>query len=329
MDQVHRQLQPHARKWPRWWESLDTLKGMLDLHSDVAEAWEVGNLQRYLAHLPEVAPFMRPSHGALRCLYGPARTPPVQPRFSAQVDVAPRIRAKVALDQVRQRHQKTLRELTPEDIRRITRWVTPPVLPGLPTATSPHLRRILHRTGNTAPVRDRLQYWMLQEMDDDGLDIVCEIVNRFMRGESLEALAHGDLHLLPKKPPHGIGVNDCPLTNLVLLRKVVGLVVKEEEQPWFEGTASCPLPSSPYGRVRPCGTASESSTITSGSVGSPGVRLGPYWTMSGTLSGPWITSPGIWYTGWWAMTRTCAACTDPWWRTCASTWAGRMTWTTR
>ena len=27
--------------------------------------------------------------------------------------------------------------------------------------------------------------------------------------------------------------NDRPLTNLVLLRKVVGLVVKEEEQPWL------------------------------------------------------------------------------------------------
>ena len=54
-----------------------------------------------------------------------------------------------------------------------------------------------------------------------------------MRGERLEALSHGDLHLLPKKPPHGIGANDRPLTNLVLLRKVVGLVVKEEEQPWL------------------------------------------------------------------------------------------------
>ena len=100
------------------------------------------------------------------------------------MDVAPWIQAKVALDQVRQRQQKTLRELTPEDIRRITGWVTPPVLLGVPTATSPHLRRILQRTGNTAPVRDRLQYWMLREMDGDGLDIVCEIVNRFMMGES-------------------------------------------------------------------------------------------------------------------------------------------------
>ena len=99
----------------------------------------------------------------------------------------------------------------------------------MPTATSPHLRQILQRTGNTAPARDQLQYWMLREMDDDGLDIVCEIVNRFMRGESLEALAHGGLHLLPKKPPHGIGANDRPLTNPVLLRKVVGLVVKEEK----------------------------------------------------------------------------------------------------
>ena len=206
---------------------------MLDLRSALAEAWEVGNLQRYLAHLPEVAPFTRPSRGAFRCLYGLVRTLPVQPRFSANVDVAPRIRAKVALDQVRQRHQKRLRELTPEDIRRSTRWITPPVLLGVPPVASPHLRRILQRTGNMAPARDCLQYWMLREMDDGGLDVVCEIVTRFMRGERLEAVVHGDLHLLPKKPPHGIGANDRPLTNLVLLRKVVGLVVKEEEQPWL------------------------------------------------------------------------------------------------
>ena len=77
-------------------------------------------------------------------------------------------------------------------------------------------------------------------MDDDGLDIVCEIFNRFMRGEHLEALAHGDLHLLPKKPPHIIGANDRPLTNLVLLFKVVGLVVKEEEQLWLRGRGVLP-----------------------------------------------------------------------------------------
>ena len=142
VDQVHRQRQAHAKRWPRWWESLDTLKGRLDLRKDLAEAWEVGNLQWYLAHLPEVAPFTRPSRGAFRCLYGPACAPPVQPRFSAHVDVAPRTRAKVALDQVRQRHQKTLRELTPADIRNITGWVTPPSPLGLPTATPPRLLRI-------------------------------------------------------------------------------------------------------------------------------------------------------------------------------------------
>ena len=193
----------------------------------------MGNLQRYLAHLPEVAPFTRPSRGAFRCLYRPARMPPVQPPFSAHVDVAPWARAKVALDQVRHYYQKTLRELTPADVRAITGWVTPAQPLDLPTATAPHLRRILQRTCNTAPARDRLQYWMLREMDGDSLAIVCQVVNRYMRGEHPEALAHGDLHLLPKKPPHGIGANDRPLTNLVLLRKVVGVVVKEGEQPWL------------------------------------------------------------------------------------------------
>ena len=157
VDQVHRQLQAHAKRCPRWWESLDTLKERLDLRQDLAEAWEVGNLQRYLSHLPEVAPFARPSLWAFRHLYGPARTPPVQPRFCAQVDVAPRATAKVALDQVRNRHQKTLRELTPGEVRALTGWVTPAQPLGLPTATVPHLRRILQRTGNTAPARDQLQ----------------------------------------------------------------------------------------------------------------------------------------------------------------------------
>ena len=135
VDQVHRQLQEHAKRCPRWWESLDTLKERLDLRQDLAEAWEVGNLQRYLAHLPEVAPFTRPSRGGFHCLYGPARTPPVQPRFSAHVDVAPRARAKVALDQVRHRHQKALRELAPGDVRALTGWVTPAQPLGLPSAT--------------------------------------------------------------------------------------------------------------------------------------------------------------------------------------------------
>ena len=231
MDQVHRQLRAHAKRCPRWWESLDTLKERLDLRHDLAAAWEVGNLQRYLAHLPEVAPFTGPSRGALRCLCRRAGTPPVQPRFSAHVDMAPRARGKVALDQVRQRHQKTLMELTPADVRAITGWVTPTQALGFRPAMALHLRRILQRTGNTATARDRLQYWMLRETDDDSLAVVCEVVNRYMRGEHLEVLAHGDLHLLPKKPPHGIGANDRPLTNLVLLRKVVRLVVREEEQP--------------------------------------------------------------------------------------------------
>ena len=58
----------------------------------------MGNLQRYLSHLPEVAPFARPSRGAFRHLYGPVCTPPVQPRFCAHLDVAPRTRAMVGLD---------------------------------------------------------------------------------------------------------------------------------------------------------------------------------------------------------------------------------------
>ena len=33
-----------------------------------------------------------------------------------------------------------------------------------------------------APARDRLQYRMLREKDDGGLNIVCEMVNRYMRG---------------------------------------------------------------------------------------------------------------------------------------------------
>ena len=141
----------------------------------------------------------------------------------------------MVLDQVRQRHQKTLRELIPEDIRNITGLVTPPVHLRVPTAASPHVRRIRQHTGITA--QDQLQYSMLHEMDDNNLEILCEIVNRYMRGKRLEALAHGDLHLLPKKkkPPHGIGANDRPLTKLVLLCKVVGLVVKEEEQHWLRG----------------------------------------------------------------------------------------------
>ena len=69
----------------------------------------MGNLQRYLAHLSEVAPFTWPSRGAFRCLYGPARMPPVLPRSSADMDV-----------------QRTLRELTLADVRNITGWVAPP-----------------------------------------------------------------------------------------------------------------------------------------------------------------------------------------------------------
>ena len=52
---------------------------------------------------------------------------------------------------------------------------------------------------HTASARDQLQYWMLPEMDDPSLAIVCEVVNRYMRGERLEARAHGDFHLLPKR----------------------------------------------------------------------------------------------------------------------------------
>ena len=85
------------RRWPR---------------RDLCNTWEVGNLQRYLAHLPEVAPFSRLSITAFLCLYGPVRAPPVQPHFSTAVDVAPRVCAKVAVDQVWQHYHKSLRELS-------------------------------------------------------------------------------------------------------------------------------------------------------------------------------------------------------------------------
>ena len=64
VDQVHRLLQAHAKRCPRWWQSLDTLKECLDLRQELAGACDVGNLQRYLSRLPEVAPFARPSRVA-------------------------------------------------------------------------------------------------------------------------------------------------------------------------------------------------------------------------------------------------------------------------
>ena len=98
VDQVQQQLQTHAQRWPRWWETLDNLWSMLKLRRDLVHSWEVGNLQRYLAHLPEVAHFSQPSRNAFRCLYRPARAPPVQPRFSVAVDVASRVQANGAPD---------------------------------------------------------------------------------------------------------------------------------------------------------------------------------------------------------------------------------------
>ena len=95
--EVHRQLQAHARRWPLWWESLDTLRGMLELRGDLADAWEVGNLQRCLAQLHEVAPFSRPSRGAFRCLQGSARSHPSWPQLTWPPRYAPRwLRTKSA-----------------------------------------------------------------------------------------------------------------------------------------------------------------------------------------------------------------------------------------
>ena len=154
--------------------------------------------------------------------------------------MAPRTQAQVALDQVGERHWKTPWEPTRADVTNITGWATPTILLGLPMATPPHVRRILEPTGNSAPPKNWLEYRMLREIDEGGLNIVCKIVNHYMRGVRLEALAHGDPHLVPKKTPHGIGINDRPLTYLVLLRKGVALVVKEEEQPCLQGHAFLP-----------------------------------------------------------------------------------------
>ena len=53
------------------------LEGSAGATQRSAGAWEVGNLQRYLAHLLEVTPFTRPSRGAFQCLYEPTCTPSV------------------------------------------------------------------------------------------------------------------------------------------------------------------------------------------------------------------------------------------------------------
>ena len=131
---------------------------MLDLCKDLCNTWEVGNLQRYLAHLLEVVPFSQPSNHAFSCLHGLACTPLLHPRFSVAVDVALRVRAKVAPDYVQQRHQKMLRELSPEDVLWITGWTTFNQLSGVPAWTVPNLWWILQCIGNTTPVRDHLWY---------------------------------------------------------------------------------------------------------------------------------------------------------------------------
>ena len=114
----------------------------------------MGNLLRCLAHLLEVAPLVEP-----RCLPVLIRADPhatSSTLFSAHLDVAPGTRAKVALVQVRQLYQRTLQELTPADVKKITGWVTQLNLLGLPMTTPAHLRFIFQRTGNIAPPQDRL-----------------------------------------------------------------------------------------------------------------------------------------------------------------------------
>ena len=115
-------------------------------------------------------------------------------------------------------------------MREYTGWRTPDNRLSVPHLEVHLLRRMLRHAGNSNPVRDLMQYWMLKDMDDLRLHEACDLVNAYIRGGQIRALAREDLHLLPKKAPHGIVASERPLTNLVLVRKVVGMALKKEER---------------------------------------------------------------------------------------------------
>ena len=70
VDQVHRQLQAHAKRCPRWWESLDTLKERLDLRQDAGGG--LGGGERAAVSLPS------PGGGPLRQTLPWGFPPPVR-----------------------------------------------------------------------------------------------------------------------------------------------------------------------------------------------------------------------------------------------------------
>ena len=100
------------------------------------------------------------------------------------------------------------------------------------------LRRTLQVAWNAFPLRDMLHYYLLQDTDKRGLVEVCDIFNWYCKVEHLQAVSHAHVTLLPKKKPDGIMVDDWLFTNLVLVRKVVGMGVKEVEQPWLRHNGS-------------------------------------------------------------------------------------------
>ena len=110
-----------------------------------------------------------------------------------------------------------------------------------PLLTVSSLWTLLNNTPHTSPYRDQIEYALLSRLPDDNLQPLLTFYNAVVSGARVPALHHGDFALLLKKAPHGIVGNGRPLSNLLVLWKVLYMHVASTLQTFIctHGRLSC------------------------------------------------------------------------------------------
>ena len=123
--------------------------------------------------------------------------------------------------------------LTPERMHHIMAWKSPSTPFHIALVSLSALRASLSATFWTTRHRDLIERPMVALLRDDHMSILAYFHNRLLSGCKVETLHFGCFTLLPKKSPHVVVGNGCPLSNLSVIWKLFSTVITKALQIWL------------------------------------------------------------------------------------------------
>ena len=145
----------------------------------------------------------------------------IEPTYASGHLVPPQVQAAVGLDKFRARHLRPILRCTQEKLCTMVPWRVA-VMPSL-VVTIDSVKTVLRKARESTPLRDLIEYCMIEWLHDTELQWVVALLESVSTGVPLRALVHSDFYALPAKVPHGPIVNAHPLLNFTTMLKLVGV----------------------------------------------------------------------------------------------------------